>query len=83
MHARLRTIVLAGALAGTLILAGCADDTTGPGAASGAGTESGSTSEQVEFNDADVAFVSGMIPHHQQAVEMWLSCRFRGSIHAA
>jgi uncharacterized protein (DUF305 family) len=70
MHARLRTTVLAGALAGTLILAGCADDTTSPGAASGNSTASDATSEQVEFNDADVAFVSGMIPHHQQAVEM-------------
>lgn len=70
MHARLRTTVLAGALAGTLILAGCADDTTSPNAASGNRTASDATSEQVEFNDADVAFVSGMIPHHQQAVEM-------------
>jgi uncharacterized protein (DUF305 family) len=72
MHARARfhTTVLAGVLAGAVTLAGCADDTTSPGAASGNSTTSNATSEQVEFNDADVVFVSGMIPHHEQAVEM-------------
>lgn len=72
MHARtrLRTTVLAGVLAGTLVLAGCGDDTTSTSTAQGSGSSADASSEQAQFNDADVAFVSGMIPHHQQAVEM-------------
>lgn len=31
---------------------------------------SGSASTTAEFNDADVMFVQGMLPHHKQAVEM-------------
>ena len=34
------------------------------------GMNHGASSSSPEFNDADVAFVTGMIPHHQQAVEM-------------
>lgn len=72
MHARtrVRTTVLIGAFAGTLTLAGCGNDTTSSTTGSGSGTSAASDSQQAQFNDADVAFVSGMIPHHQQAVEM-------------
>ncbi|MET4926240.1 DUF305 domain-containing protein [Streptomyces sp. PSRA5] len=53
-----RRLALAGALtASALLLAACGD---GDGHDSTAGA----------FNDADVAFAQGMIPHHQQAVEM-------------
>jgi uncharacterized protein (DUF305 family) len=52
------------ALAGTVLLAACGDDDT----ATGGGTTEGATTQV--FNDADVAFAQGMIPHHQQAVEM-------------
>jgi len=68
---RNRTIALAGMLAGTLLLTACGDDsdsTTGNPTA-GAGS-SPSASTDAEFNDADVAFVTGMKPHHAQAVQM-------------
>lgn len=42
--------------AASLILASCADDPDSSGAET--------------FNEADVAFAQGMIPHHQQAIEM-------------
>lgn len=67
------TIVLSGMLAGTLLLAACGgSDTDGSTAAGGSNDSSSSTSSSqgAEFNDADVAFVSGMKPHHEQAVEM-------------
>lgn len=35
-----------------------------------AASASGSASTTAEFNDPDVMFVQGMLPHHQQAVEM-------------
>lgn len=76
----------AAALAAALTLSGCgghdehaaqADSaTTGTGAdgaeAAGAeaGAAAGATEDKAKFNPADVAFVQGMIPHHQQAIEM-------------
>lgn len=42
--------------AAVLTLAGCADDSD--------------PASDAKFNDADVSFAQGMIPHHQQAVEM-------------
>lgn len=58
---RKRAALAAAILAGMLLLTGCGgdDDTAG----SDAGTSTA-------FNDADVAFAQGMIPHHQQAIEM-------------
>lgn len=56
---RKTTLVLAGALAGTLLLAGC-----------GSGDSTAGNTTQADFNDADVTFVTGMRPHHEQAVEM-------------
>lgn len=54
--------VAALAVAGALLLAGCGDN----------GTESKDTggSDAASHNEADVAFATGMIPHHQQALEM-------------
>lgn len=68
MPTRTRTFALAGMLAGALVLTACggSDD---PTVASGDDTSS-SPSAQAEFNDADVTFVSGMVPHHDQAIEM-------------
>ena len=67
---------LTGALiASTLTLTGCSGDAVHEGmsdmtdsssaSSSAAGSESSTT-----FNDADVAFAQGMLPHHRQAVEM-------------
>ena len=62
-----RTFALAGLLAGALVLTACGggDDPT-----VATGDDSSTTAAQAQFNDADVEFVSGMVPHHEQAVEM-------------
>ena len=69
------TRVFAGALlAGALVLAGCADDSVASHMDSmesgSAESTSTSDSQNAAFNDADVTFAQGMIPHHQQAIEM-------------
>lgn len=51
-------------VAAVLGLAACAGDT------GDADTDAGSGGSSSQFNDADVAFAQGMIPHHQQAVQM-------------
>ena len=56
-----KTVALIGLLLASLLLAACGND-------DGAGTGGGSPEES--FNDADVTFAQGMIPHHEQAVEM-------------
>ena len=66
---KIRTIALiSGALVSALTLVGCS------AADSGTATPNPDTSASAEasaaFNSADVMFASGMIPHHQQAVEM-------------
>lgn len=69
MRAPTRTLAVTGLLSGALLLAACGngDDPT-VGAGSRAGSSSGSAT--VSFNDADVTFAAGMVPHHAQAVEM-------------
>lgn len=53
-----------------LLLAGCGDDGSND-AATDTGSEPAATSTaDAEFTNADVEFAQGMIPHHQQAVEM-------------
>ena len=57
-----KTLSIVALVLAALVLTACGDDAT----VGGADTESPSA----QFNDADVAFAQGMIPHHQQAVEM-------------
>lgn len=40
------------------------------GVASACGSDENSGGSEPSFNDADVTFVQGMIPHHEQAIEM-------------
>ncbi len=62
-------------LAGALVLAGCADNSV-HGAMSdmsdspAASSSTAASDPAAEVNDADVAFAQGMLPHHEQAVEM-------------
>lgn len=65
LHTRFTVSALVAATA--LLLAGCGDDES-PDA--GAGTITDSSTAEAPFNDADVEFAQGMIPHHEQAVEM-------------
>lgn len=53
-----------------VVLAGCSNSATpaAPGAATT--TAPAATEAAAAHNDADVAFVQGMIPHHAQAVQM-------------
>lgn len=65
----MRTLTVAGLLAGALTLTACGggeDPTLSSQAQSGAGD----TAQTTELTDADVAFVFGMRPHHEQAVDM-------------
>jgi len=71
------TTAATAAIATALVLAGCSV-TTGPmGGMEGMdhGGDSSSSSSSGEsnagaHNDADIAFAMGMVPHHQQAIEM-------------
>jgi uncharacterized protein (DUF305 family) len=63
-------------LAGALALAGCSGNASHEGmsgmtdSSSAGASASASDDPTAQFNDADVAFAQGMLPHHQQAVEM-------------
>jgi uncharacterized protein (DUF305 family) len=70
------TARLAGALVtGTLLLAGCADDTSdaaGHGSMTSGGETSAGASEgaQAAHDEQDVEFAQGMLPHHEDALAM-------------
>ncbi|WP_309708981.1 DUF305 domain-containing protein [Pseudolysinimonas sp.] len=72
---RFRTIALASGalLTTTLLLAGCAQNGTGggmPGMDHGATPMTTPSAGIGDFNSADEMFVTGMIPHHLQAIQM-------------
>ncbi|MDQ3305061.1 MAG: DUF305 domain-containing protein [Actinomycetota bacterium] len=58
---RLSTVLVAVV---ALFSAACGSDDTG------GAIDQGDATAEASFNDADVAFAQGMIPHHQQAIEM-------------
>ena len=64
--ATIRTTVITAALSAALALTACSNDDNR--AAGPMGHSSGSPSG--DFNQADVTFIQGMIPHHQQAIDM-------------
>lgn len=70
----IRTTLVGAGLAATLALAACSNDNDHAGipmdktSASSAGSATAPPAGDV--NQADVAFVQGMIPHHQQAIDM-------------
>ncbi len=59
--------VVAPVAAGALLLSACGSDSSNSSAESSSAPAAEVTGD---FNDADVLFAQGMIPHHQQAVEM-------------
>ncbi|MFF0344013.1 DUF305 domain-containing protein [Kribbella sp. NPDC004875] len=63
-HVYRTTAVSAALLAAVFGIAGCGDSDAGAGPSTPVATSAAA------FNDADVAFATQMIPHHQQAVEM-------------
>ena len=66
---RSRSLVLAATLSlGALAGAACSSNDDDP--TIGAGAEGDEAVDEAPHNDADVAFAQGMIPHHEQALEM-------------
>lgn len=69
---RLATALVAGAL----VLAACGDDSdagpdaTGSSDTSTAAEPTAEPSAAADFSDADVTFATGMVPHHESAIEM-------------
>ena len=64
-----RLIMLSVTVLTVVVLAACGGDDGGTTASTGSAA-TGSTAAGTQFNDADVTFAQGMIPHHEQAIEM-------------
>lgn len=67
MNKKIPLVVSTGVLTLALALTGCADNSTAP---SGQTTSSPQSSSASTATDADEMFVTMMIPHHQQAIDM-------------
>ena len=71
INSRVPAGLAGGLLALSLALAGCGDASTAPAAPAAPPPASSAAAQPgAGFNDADVAFAQGMIPHHREAVEM-------------
>ncbi|MGV0836805.1 DUF305 domain-containing protein [Mycolicibacterium thermoresistibile] len=64
-----RIVAVFAALATALFLSACSGTDTDPAAEGPADTQT-TEYEAAPFNDADIAFATDMIPHHQQALEL-------------
>jgi uncharacterized protein (DUF305 family) len=64
------TLAPVGLLLGGLLLTACGDDGGDNDTTAGSNSSDDSSSAVAQFNDVDVSFAQGMVPHHQQAVEM-------------
>jgi uncharacterized protein (DUF305 family) len=66
------TLAIVGVLATMITLSACSTSTTTMGGMNNSSSPAPSsrTENTGAFNDADVAFAMGMVPHHKQAVEM-------------
>ena len=66
------SLVIVGVLGTTIALSACSASTTTMGGmhSSSSPAPSSAAENTGAFNDSDVAFAMGMVPHHQQAVEM-------------
>ncbi|MFB8775442.1 DUF305 domain-containing protein [Streptomyces broussonetiae] len=65
-----RAAVVAAAVGSALVLAACGTEDSGSGAASGTTASASAPDTAGAHNDQDVDFAQGMIPHHQQALQM-------------
>ena len=65
---RILRFVVAPVAAGALLLSACGSDSSNSSAGLSTSTPAGEVTG--DFNAADVLFAQGMVPHHEQAVEM-------------
>ena len=74
MSPKLVVVVVATAAMMTLIVAGCG----GSDEATSSGADVGSSTESTQVVPFDRAFIDGMVPHHEQAIEMALDAKAAG-----
>lgn len=65
-----RHLTASALLASALVLTACGNGGNDTASNNGNGGSTGTSAETAKGNDADVAFLTGMTPHHEQAVEM-------------